>query len=68
MATLTNNAVVNYFRTSYEELRKVTWPSRADTIRYTIAVIVMCVAVAAYFGLLDWLLNMGLAALVAATS
>lgn len=68
MATLTNNAVVNYFRTSYEELRKVTWPSRTETIRYTLAVILMCVLVATYFGLLDWALSKGLAALVAVTS
>lgn len=68
MASVTNNAVVNYFRTSYQELKKVTWPSRANTIRYTVAVIVMCAVVAAYFGLLDWLLTKGLEALVSVTS
>ncbi len=68
MATLANNAVVNYFRSSYEELKKVTWPSKAATVRYSIAVIVMCAVVAAYFGGIDWLLNKGLEALITVTS
>lgn len=68
MASVTNNVVVNYFRTSYQELKKVTWPSREITIRYTTATIVLCAVMAAYFGVLDWALSKGLAALVSVTS
>lgn len=64
MPSLTNNAVVKYFREAKEELQKVTWPSKEQTIRYSLAVLAMCVVVAAYFGLLDWLLTKGLEALV----
>ncbi len=63
-----DNPVVNYFRTSYEELRKVTWPSREQTIRYAITTVILCAALAAYFGLLDFALSQGLKALVSVTS
>ena len=68
MATITNNIVTNYFRSSWEELKKVTWPSKAETLRYSLAVIIMCAVVATYFGALDWALNKGLEALVSVTS
>lgn len=35
------------------ELRKVTWPSRRDTIRLTIMVIIVCFAVGIFLGALD---------------
>lgn len=68
MPSLTNNAVVRYFREAKEELQKVTWPSREATLRYTVAVVIFCAVLAVYFGLLDWLLNKGLEALVSLTS
>lgn len=43
------------------ELKKVTWPTRQETIKYTTAVIVFSLVVAAFLGGLDflfsWLLN-----------
>jgi len=36
------------------ELRKVTWPSRRDTVRLTIMVIIVCVAVGLFLGALDY--------------
>lgn len=68
MPSLTNNTVIKYFRDAKEELKKVTWPTKEETVRYTIAVIAMCAALAVYFGLLDWLLTKGLEALVGITS
>jgi preprotein translocase subunit SecE len=43
------------------ELRKVTWPSRRDTIRLTIMVIIVCFVVGLFLGALDF----GFAELVA---
>lgn len=43
------------------ELRKVTWPSRRDTVRLTIMVIVVCVVAGLFLGALDY----GFAELVA---
>jgi preprotein translocase subunit SecE len=36
------------------ELRKVVWPSRRETLRLTIMVIIVCVAVGLFLGALDY--------------
>ena len=43
----------DYLRASQEEMKKVSWPSRRDTIRYSGLVIGVSVAVAAFFAGLD---------------
>ncbi len=40
-----------------EELFKVAWPTREQTIRYTILVIAVAVAVGAFLGALDYILT-----------
>jgi len=37
------------------EMKRVNWPSRQQTIRYTLVVIGISVAIAAYLGTLDFL-------------
>lgn len=49
--------VVNFTKEVLEELRKVAWPNREQTIRYTILVIVVVLAVGAFLGGLDYLLT-----------
>ena len=68
MLSITNNPVVNYLRESKMELEKVAWPTKKDTLMYSGIVVALCVAVAAYFGAFDWVLNKGLEALVSVTS
>lgn len=46
------------------ELTKVTWPTRADTIRLTIIVVVISVVVGLYLGGLDLLFTQMLKLLV----
>jgi preprotein translocase subunit SecE len=53
------NPAVAYFRESYEELNKVTWPTRAQAIRMTGIVILISLLIAALIGLLDWLFTIG---------
>ena len=65
---LLKNPIVRYFFEVREELRKVTWPSQRDVIVYSAFVIGACVILAAYFGALDYVLNLGLEALVKVTS
>lgn len=50
-------ALISYFRQSKEELRKVVWPTRRETLNGTLMVIVMSVVVAAFLGAADYLLN-----------
>lgn len=68
MKALVNNMATRYFREAYEELRKVTWPTREDVFRYSLAVVAMGIVLGVYFGLVDWLLTKGLEALVSITS
>ena len=39
------------------EMKKVNWPTRKETIRYTLIVIGVSVAVAAFLGTLDFVFN-----------
>jgi preprotein translocase subunit SecE len=59
---------LNYFRESKEELEKVTWPTRQETIRYSILVVAISVIMGAFFAGLDWALNLGLEQLIGLTS
>jgi preprotein translocase subunit SecE len=43
-----------FFGDIIAELRKVTWPSRRDTVRLTIMVIIVCAAVGLFLGALDY--------------
>ena len=42
-----------YFKEVRVEMAKVKWPTRSDTINYTIVVIGVSLAVAAFLGALD---------------
>ena len=39
------------------ELRKVAWPTRQETIRYTIIVLITVIVLTALIGVLDWLFS-----------
>lgn len=45
---------IQFIKEARAELTKVVWPSRKETIRITIAVIVLSLAVAIFLGLVDY--------------
>lgn len=49
-------------------MAKVTWPTRQETIKYSLIVIAASVFIAAYFAGLDWLFSLGFEQLLALTS
>ncbi len=53
------NKILNYIKESYAEMKKVTWPSKKETSRYTVLVIGISLATAAFLGILDKVFNMG---------
>ncbi len=53
----------NWFVLTFEELKKVTWPSRQTTIRLTLTVLIISLIVGLYLGIIDVLLAKGLEAL-----
>ena len=56
--------ISRYFQESLEEMKKVTWPTKKETYNYTLLVIGISLAVAAFLGLLDYTLNLGLKSLL----
>ncbi|MGH2447639.1 MAG: preprotein translocase subunit SecE [Chloroflexota bacterium] len=50
-------SILAFVQESRAELRKVTWPTREQTLNLTAAVIAMSVFVAAFLGIVDYLLN-----------
>ncbi|MFA5821391.1 MAG: preprotein translocase subunit SecE [Candidatus Gracilibacteria bacterium] len=51
------NFLTNYVKSSIEELRRVTWPTKNQAIRLTIIVFVFCILMAIVIGALDFGLN-----------
>ena len=49
--------VLNFFKEVREELAKVVWPTREQTLRYTVLVIAVATVVGAVLGGLDYLLT-----------
>ena len=47
--------LTTYFREARDELRKVVWPTRRETVNHTLIVIGVSVAVGVFLGLLDYL-------------
>ena len=45
---------IQFIKEARSELTKVVWPSRKETIRITIAVVVLSLAVAVFLGLADY--------------
>lgn len=42
-----------FFKEAQQELKKVNWPTRKETARLTIFVIILSLVVAAFLGVLD---------------
>ena len=55
-----------YLKDTRAELHHVAWPTRAQTITYTVLVALMSVGIAFYLGFFDYLFTTGLSRLVGA--
>lgn len=51
---------ISYIKEVIAEAKNVTWPTRKQTIFFTITVLIISVFVAYYLGLLDFLFAQGL--------
>lgn len=58
------NWLLTYVREARAELSKVTWPSRQQAIRLSIAVVVFSIAFALLIGALDYLFSLVLQKLI----
>lgn len=54
----------NYIAETKEEMKHVSWPTRKQTIMFTLLVILISVGVAAYLGVFDFLFTWGLKSII----
>ncbi len=52
--------LANYLKESKQEMKKVVWPSKKETINYTLAVVLISLGLALFFAVVDYFLNIGL--------
>ena len=55
---------IEFLQQVRSETEKVTWPTRRETAITTVMVLVMAVASATFFMLVDWMIRLGLSALL----
>ena len=53
-SAITNNRLAKYLKEVRAEIRKVTWPSRAEATRLSTIVMVVLVAASAFMALIDY--------------
>ena len=51
------NKVIQFFLEAKAEMLKVNWPTRKQTMNYTLLVVAVSVVVAAFLGGLDWIFS-----------
>lgn len=54
------NKLSTYIKESWEEMKKVTWPTKKETYRYTLLVIGISLSVAMFLWILDQTFDFGL--------
>ncbi|MEK7635908.1 MAG: preprotein translocase subunit SecE [Patescibacteria group bacterium] len=54
------NRFISYIQESRQELKKVNWPSRQETIRLTVVVIGLSIGLAIFLGAIDFILRYAL--------
>ena len=58
------HTVLSFVGEAKDELKKVTWPTKEATTRYTLIVVVASVVVSLIIGGIDYLLEIGLETIV----
>jgi preprotein translocase subunit SecE len=53
------NAIVQYLRETWFELKKVSWPTRSEAVNLTLIVVSVTTFLAIVLGLMDWLFATG---------
>ena len=51
------NKIIKYIKDSKEELKKVVWPSRKELLNHSLLVIGISLGVAAFLGIIDYILT-----------
>jgi preprotein translocase subunit SecE len=54
---INTNRIIAFFKEAKAEMMKVNWPSKKQTINYTLIVIGLSLSVAAFLGSLDYIFS-----------
>lgn len=57
--------IVQYFKDSKQELKRVVWPTKKEATNLTLLVILISLGVSFFLGFIDWLLTMSLGSFMA---
>lgn len=60
MAFSVQKSVEFLIKDSYQELKKVVWPTRKEVIQHTMIVIIFSISIALFLGALDFLFALGI--------
>ncbi|MFH0755495.1 MAG: preprotein translocase subunit SecE [bacterium] len=52
--------ILNYILETKEEMKHVSWPTKNQTIMFTIFIILISILIAIYLGFFDYLFSLGL--------
>jgi preprotein translocase subunit SecE len=52
--------IINYVKESFQEMKKVTWPTQRETKKYTFLVIGVSLGMAAFLGAVDFAFTIGI--------
>ena len=47
--------IKNYFVSLYQEIKKVSWPTKNQVINFALSLLVLCLVVVIFIGLFDFL-------------
>jgi len=53
------NRLFRYFRETYYELRRVSWPTRSEALNLTVIVVVVTTFMSIVLGLIDYVFSLG---------
>ena len=56
--------ISRFLKSVHGEFNHIVWPTKDQTVSYTIAVVILTIAIAYYLGLFDWVFSIGLEALL----
>ena len=57
ISKLRDNAVTQYLRETWYELKKVSWPTRKEAVNLTLMVISVTSFLAIVLGIMDWMFS-----------
>jgi len=59
-----SNRIVQYIKESKSEMKKVTWPTKKETVKHTMIVIGVSLGVAVFLGALDYIFSKVISAII----